>query len=40
VLEVEVFDGVEVLLLKLLGCFESGLVNFGVEGIDVAGTFL
>jgi hypothetical protein len=40
VLEVEVFEGVEVLLFKPPRCLESSLVNFGVEGIDVGGTFL
>jgi hypothetical protein len=40
VLEVEVFQGVEVLLLKPSRCFELSLVDFGVEGIDVSGTFL
>jgi hypothetical protein len=34
-LEVEVFTGAEVLLLKPTRCFESGLVDFGVECIDV-----
>jgi hypothetical protein len=40
VLEVEVFDGAEVLLFKLSCCFELGLVDFGIEGIDIGGTFL
>jgi hypothetical protein len=39
-LEVKVLEGAEVLLLKLSCCFESGLVDFGIEGIDVGGTFL
>jgi hypothetical protein len=39
-LEVEVFEGVEVLLLKPMCRFESGLADFGVKGIDVSGTFL
>jgi hypothetical protein len=39
-LEVEVLEGAEVLLFKLSDCFELGLVNFGVEGVDVGGTFL
>jgi hypothetical protein len=29
-----------VLLLKLMCCFEPGLVDFGVECIDVGRTFL
>jgi hypothetical protein len=40
VLEVEVLEGVEVLLFKPSCCFELGLVDFGVEGVDVGGTFL
>jgi hypothetical protein len=40
VLEVEVLEGAEVLLLKPSRCFESSLVDFGVEGINVGGTFL
>jgi hypothetical protein len=28
------------MLFKLLCCFESGLVDFGVEGVDIGGTFL
>jgi hypothetical protein len=40
VLKVEVFEGVEVLLLKPTCCFESGLVDFGVECVDVSRTFL
>jgi hypothetical protein len=39
-LEVEVFESVEVLLLEPMCSFESGLVDFGVECIDVSGTFL
>jgi hypothetical protein len=39
-LEVEVFEGVKVLLLKPPCRFEPGLVDFGVECIDVSGTFL
>jgi hypothetical protein len=39
-LEVKVFEGAEVLLLKPMCCFESGLVNFRVEGVDVSRTFL
>jgi hypothetical protein len=39
-LEVEVFEGVEVLLFKLSRCLELSLVDFGVEGIDVGRTFL
>jgi hypothetical protein len=39
-LEVEVLEGAEVLLFKLTCCFESGLVDFGIEGIDVSRTFL
>jgi hypothetical protein len=39
-LEVEVFESAEVLLFKLSCCFESSLVDFGVESIDVGGTFL
>jgi hypothetical protein len=40
VLEVEVFESVEVLLFKPSHCLESSLVDFGVESIDVSGTFL
>jgi hypothetical protein len=40
VLEVEVFESVEVLLLKPRHRFESGLVDFGVECIDIGGMFL
>jgi hypothetical protein len=40
VLEVEVLEGAEVLLFKLSCCFESGLIDFGIEGVDVGGTFL
>jgi hypothetical protein len=40
VLEVEVLEGAEVLLLKPSCCFESSLVDFGVEGVDVGRTFL
>jgi hypothetical protein len=39
-LEVEVFESAEMLLFKLSCCFESSLVDFGVEGVDVGGTFL
>jgi hypothetical protein len=38
-LEVEAFEGAEVLLLKPTCCFGSGLVDFGVEGVDVGGAF-
>jgi hypothetical protein len=40
VLVVEVLEGAEVLLLKLTCGFESGLVDFGVESVDISGTFL
>jgi hypothetical protein len=40
VLEVEVLEGMEVLLFKLSCCFEVGLVDFVIEGIDVGGMFL
>jgi hypothetical protein len=40
VLEVEVFESAEVLLLKPMCCLESGLVDFGVEGVDISRTFL
>jgi hypothetical protein len=40
VLEVKVFESAEVLLLKPTCHFESGLVDFGVECIDVCRTFL
>jgi hypothetical protein len=39
-LEVEVFESVEVLLLKPMCHFELGLVDFGVECVDDGGTFL
>jgi hypothetical protein len=39
-LEVKVFEGAEVLLFKPSCCFELGLIDFGVEGVDVSGTFL
>jgi hypothetical protein len=39
-LKVEVLEGVEVLLFKPSHCFESSLEGFGVEGVDVGGTFL
>jgi hypothetical protein len=39
-LQVKVFEGVEVLLLKLMCHLESGLVDFGVECIDISGSFL
>jgi hypothetical protein len=39
-LEVEVFEGAEVLLLKPMCHFESGLVDFGVEGVDISRMFL
>jgi hypothetical protein len=39
-LEVKVFEGAEVLLLKLTCYLELGLVDFGVECVDVGGTFL
>jgi hypothetical protein len=40
VLEVKVFEGAKVLLLKLTCHFELGLVDFGVESIDVGRMFL
>jgi hypothetical protein len=40
VLEIKVFEGAEVLLLKLMCCLELRLVEFGVEGVDVSRTFL
>jgi hypothetical protein len=38
--KVKVFESVEVLLLELTCHFELGLVDLGVEGIDVGETFL
>jgi hypothetical protein len=34
------FEGAEVLLLKPTWHFESGLVDFGIEDVDVSGAFL
>jgi hypothetical protein len=39
-LEVEDLEGAEVLLFKPSCYFKSGLVDFGIEGVDVGGTFL
>jgi hypothetical protein len=34
--EVEVFESAEVLLLEPMRCFELGLVDFGVECVDIS----
>jgi hypothetical protein len=39
-LEIKVFESVEMLLFKPSRCFESSLVDFGVESVDIGGTFL
>jgi hypothetical protein len=39
-LKVKVLEGVEVLLLKPSCCFELGLVDFGVESVDIGRTYL
>jgi hypothetical protein len=39
-LKVKVLESAEVLSFKPSPCFESSLVNFGVESIDIIRTFL
>jgi hypothetical protein len=40
VLEVKGLEGAEVLLFEVMCCCELGLVDFGIEGIDVGRMFL